>query len=199
MWAIGCLNLSLLVQWSAPSAFDRRSLRREEAMQKLLALAASATILMLIVAASAVAQQGAPASNNAADAAPVPYTMSMGDLMNTFVQPRHAKLGLAARAGNWPLATYALAELREVFAGITKAKPRFRGLPVGELADVALSQQMNAAETAIRQKDPAKFAAAYDQLTQGCNACHTTLNHPFLVIKAPDASAFANQDFGAGR
>ena len=40
-----------------------------------------------------------------------------------------------------------------------------------------------------------KFAAAYDQLTQGCNACHGSLDHPFVVIKAPDASAFPNQDF----
>jgi len=55
--------------------------------------------------------------------------MTMGDMMDTLVQPRHAKLGLAGRAANWPLAAYALAEIREVFAGITKAMPRFRGLP----------------------------------------------------------------------
>jgi hypothetical protein len=162
-------------------------------------LAVATAMLGLIALGSAQAQQAAPAAPNAADAAPVPYTMSMGDLMNTLVQPRHAKLGLAVQAGNWPLAGYALAELREAFAGIAKAKPKFMGLPVGDLADAALGQPMNAAETAIRQKDPAKFAAAYDQLTLGCNACHTTLNHPFVVIKAPDASAFANQDFGARR
>ncbi len=166
-------------------------------MQKLPAPTAAATILALIVAGGAAAQQAAPPS--AADAAPVPYTMSMGDLMNTFVQPRHAKLGLAGQAGNWPLAAYALAELREVFAGIAKAKPRFRGLPVGELAEAALGPPMNALDIGIRQKDKVKFAAAYIQLTQGCNACHSTLNHPFVVIKAPEASAFANQDFGAPR
>ena len=27
------------------------------------------------------------------------------------------------------------------------------------------------------------------------NACHATTDHPFVVIKAPDASAFPNQDF----
>jgi hypothetical protein len=125
--------------------------------------------------------------------------MSMGDLMNTFVEPRHAKLGLAGQAANWPLAAYALAEIRETFAGIVKAKPRFAGLPVGELADAALKAPLGAIEAAIKQRDPQKFAAAYDQLTQGCNGCHATLNHPFVVIKTPDASPFANQDFNAQR
>ncbi len=168
-------------------------------MKRLRVPAAATIVLALTALESAAAQQAAPAAPNAADAAPVPYTMSMGDLMNTFVQPRHAKLGLAEQAGNWPLAAYALAELREVFAGIAKTKPRFRGLPVGELAEAALGPPMNALDIGIRQKDKVKFAAAYIQLTQGCNACHSTLNHPFVVIKAPEASAFANQDFGAPR
>ena len=121
--------------------------------------------------------------------------MTMGDMMNTLVQPRHAKLGLAGQAGNWPLANYALAEIRQAFANIAKAKPKFRGMPVGELADVALSQPLNAIEAAIKQQDAKKFAAAYDQLSQGCNACHMELDHPYVVIKPADASAFPNQDF----
>ena len=150
-------------------------------------LVASRTILM--------AQQPAAPSPNAADAAPVPYTLSMGDMMNTLVQPRHAKLGLAGRAGNWPLATYALVEIRQVFAGIKKAQPRFAGLPVAELVEAAIGQPLNAVEAAIKQQDAKKFAIAYGHLTQGCNACHQAVDHPFVVIKVPDASAFPNQDF----
>lgn len=162
----------------------------------LIALFAAGLLPTAVTAAlSQTVQPPAPP----ADAAIVPYTMSMGDLMNTFVQPRHAKLGLAGHAGNWPLAAYALAEIRETFAGIVKAKPRFAGLPVGELADAALKTPLGAVATAIKQRDPEKFAAAYDQLTQGCNGCHATLDHPFVVIKTPDASAFANQDFNAQR
>jgi hypothetical protein len=56
-----------------------------------------------------------------------------------------------------------------------------------------------AVEAAIRQKDSAKFAAANDQLSQGCNACHIELDHPYVVIKTPDASVFPSQDFGAQR
>ena len=138
------------------------------------------------------AQQPAAAP---AGVAVAPYAMTLGDMMNTLIQPRHAKLGLAGRAQNWPLAAYALVEIRQSFAGIVKAVPKFRGLPVGQLVDAALSQPMDAVDAAIKEQDAKKFAAAYAQLTAGCNACHTALDHPFVVIKPPDASAFPNQDF----
>jgi len=159
---------------------------------------AAAAMLTCLIAASAKAQPPAPPPD-APSAAPIAYPMTMGDMMNTLVQPRHAKLGLAGHAENWPLAAYALVEIRQVFAGITKAQPRFRGLPVAELLNAALSQPIGAVDAAIKQKDPQKFAAAYDQLTQGCNACHAAVDHPFVVIKTPDASAFANQDFSPRR
>jgi hypothetical protein len=148
----------------------------------------------------AFAQSAPPAPPaNSGPAPPVPYVMGMGDLMNTLIQPRHAKLGLAGKAENWPLANYALSELRQAFAGIAKAVPKFRGMPVGDLVDLALTQPLNAVEAAIKQQDTQKFAAAYDQVTQGCNACHMELDHPYVVIKTPDASAFPNQEFKAQR
>jgi hypothetical protein len=143
----------------------------------------------------APAQQPASPPPNA----PVPYVMGMGDLMNTLIQPRHAKLGLAGKAENWPLANYALSELRQAFAGIVKAVPKFHAMPVGDLVDLALTQPLNAVEAAIKQQDPQKFAAAYDQLSQGCNACHMELDHPYVVIKTPDASVFPDQEFKAQR
>jgi hypothetical protein len=160
----------------------------------------------MVAAASALSAQPAPPAPQAAPGVPAapavpaaPYPMTMGDMMNTLVQPRHAKLGLAGQAENWPLAGYAVIEIRQAFAGIAKALPKFRGYPVGELADAALSQPLNALQDAIRLQDPQKFAVAYGQLTQGCNACHAALFHPFVVIKAPDASAFPNQKFTPGQ
>jgi hypothetical protein len=144
----------------------------------------------------APAQQ--PASPPLANA-PVPYVMGMGDLMNTLIQPRHAKLGLAGRTENWAVANYALSELRQVFERIGKAVPKFRGMPVSDLIDAALTAPLGAVEAAIREKDPKKFAAAYDQVTQGCNACHIELDHPYVVIKTPDTSVFPNQDFNPQR
>jgi len=171
-------------------------------MTKYSAPAAAFAAAVLIAAVLAVRAQPAPPGPQAAPAPAgppaAPYAMTMGDLMNTLVQPRHAKLGLAGQAHNWPLAGYALVEIRQAFAGIAKAIPKFRGYPVAELADAALSQSESALQGAIKLQDPQKFAAAYDQLTQGCNACHATLFHSFVVIKAPDASAFPNQKFNTG-
>jgi hypothetical protein len=149
------------------------------------------SVMAAALVAVAQAQQPAPSTPSA----PVPYVLTMGDMMNTLIQPRHVKLGLAGAAGNWPLAAYALAEIRQAFAGIIKAQPKFHGYPVADLADAALKQPLAAADDAIKQQDPKQFAAAYEQLTQGCNACHASLDHAFVVIKIPDASAFPNQDF----
>jgi hypothetical protein len=158
----------------------------------VLLLAGSA---VLGSASASLAQTAAPAPPAATNAAPAPFVMTLGDMMNTLVQPRHAKLGLAGQAQNWPLAAYALLEIQQAFAAISKSIPRFGGMPVAELIGAAVSQPMAALKAAINARDPQKFAAAYGQLTQGCNACHASLDHPFVVIKTPDASAFANQDF----
>ena len=145
------------------------------------------------------AQQAASPPAPAPPPSAVPVVMTMGDLMNTLVQPRHLKLGLAGQAQNWPLAKYALEQLRAAFANIVSAKPKFSGMPVGELVDVALGPPLKAVETAIKQQDAQKFAAAFEQVSQGCNACHMELDHPYVVIKTPDASAFPNQEFKAQR
>ena len=152
-------------------------------------------LVLLIVARTVGWPQAAPPS----PAAPVPYVLTMGDMMNTLIQPRHAKLGLAGQAGNWTLAEYALVEIRQAFAGIVKAQPKFHGYPVADLVDAAIKQPLAATEDAIKQQDAKQFTTAYAQLTQGCNACHASLDHPFVVIKVPDASAFPNQEFSAGR
>lgn len=157
-------------------------------------------VLAILIAAAVgetVLAQAAPqpAVGAPADTAAAPYVMTLGDMMNTLIQPRHAKLGLAGRAQNWALAQYVLVEMRQSFAGIAKAVPKFGGLPVGQLVDAAMSQPMDAVDAAIKEQDPKKFDAAYAQLTQGCNACHSALDHQFVVIKSPDASVFPNQDF----
>lgn len=140
-----------------------------------------------------------PAPPIAANAPPVPFQMTMGDMMNTLVQPRHAKLGLAGQAQNWPLAAYAIREVQQAFTAISKSIPRWRGLPVPDLVEAAVGQPIKDVASAIKEQEVEKFNAAYNELTQGCNACHTTADHPFVVIKKPDASAFPNQDFGGRR
>ena len=162
---------------------------------RIAVLAALSLAGAIGAAFSQTAPPAPPPAANTGPAPPTSYVMGMGDLMNTLIQPRHAKLGLAGRAENWALANYALSELRQVFERIGKAVPKFRGMPVPDLIDAALTAPLGAVEAAIRQKDPQKFAAAYDQVTQGCNACHIELDHPFVVIKTPDATVFPDQDF----
>ncbi|HTV37106.1 MAG TPA: hypothetical protein VMF12_11815 [Xanthobacteraceae bacterium] len=166
-------------------------------MNKHLTCLGGLALLFTAAAVETVLAQAVPQSavQAPAGAAAAPYAMTLGDMMNTLIQPRHAKLGLAGHAQNWALAEYALVEIRQGFAGIVKAVPNFHGLPVGQLVDAALSRPMDAVDAAIKEQNPQKFAAAYAQLTSGCNACHSALDHPFVVIKAPDASAFPNQDF----
>ena len=170
-------------------------------MNKRPARIAALTTLCLIGAASAGSAQTAqqPATPAPSSNTPVPYVLTMGDMMDTLIQPRHAKLGLAGHARRWALAGYAAVEIRQAFAGIVKAQPKFRGMPVEELFDAALTRPLTAVDTAIKQQDARKFATAYDQLTQGCNACHVELDHPFVVIKTPDASMFPNQNFSPQR
>ena len=146
---------------------------------------------------SGIAQQPQdPEGPRAADAEPAPFNPQMGALMSMIIQPRHAKLGLAAKDENWPLAGYALKELRQGFLVISRAVPRWKGLPVPDLFDAAMTQPIALLDFAIKANEPRQFGEAYGKLTAGCNACHATTDHPFVVIKVPDsAAAFPNQNF----
>ena len=92
-------------------------------MNKQILLAGLGAAVLLVAAyGTGVTQESQPQTPQSAP--PVPYAMTMGDMMNTLVQPRHLKLGIAGHAGNWPLAAYALVEIRQTFAGIVKAQPK---------------------------------------------------------------------------
>ena len=153
--------------------------------------------LAVIAITAALSTRGA-AQNPMGDAnaEPAPFNPQMAALMSMLIQPRHAKLGLAGQAENWALAGYALKELRQGFLVISRAVPRWKGLPVPDLFDAAVSQPLAQLDFAIKANEPNQFGEGYARLTAGCNACHATTDHPFVVIKTPDsAAAFPNQDF----
>jgi hypothetical protein len=144
-----------------------------------------------------VAEQQEP---RAADAEPQPFNPQMSALMSMIIQPRHAKLGLAGQAENWALAGYMFKELKLGFGVVGRAIPRWKGLPVPDLIEAAMDQHWAVLDFSIKAGEPRQFAEAYGKLTQGCNNCHATADHSFVVIKAPDASAWPNQEFKpAGR
>jgi hypothetical protein len=127
--------------------------------------------------------------------APEPYRPGLGDLMTMTVQPRHIKLLLAGHEQNWVYAKYELHELQEAFDRAVRVWPRFKGLPLGGMVDAIAKGPMGELAKAVDDKDEVAFDAAYEKLTEGCNACHQAANVGQVVIKVPSASSFPDQDF----
>jgi len=129
-------------------------------------------------------------------APPVPdYHPSMGDLMTMAIQPRHIKLGLAGHEKNWKYAEYELSELRNAFARVGRTIPVYRTADMPALIGALTNDPLKAVEEAIHANDPVRFKTAYGQLTQACNACHLSQDHPMVVIRVPDERFYPDQDF----
>jgi hypothetical protein len=112
---------------------------------------------------------------------------NIGDIMAS-QQERHLKLWFAGRAGNWPLADYEIGKLKDGFDDIDK-------LMGGDTVGKAVGAPIAALEKAIESKDKDSFTRAFNQLTAGCNSCHHTLDHAFIVIQRPTVLPYSNQSF----
>jgi hypothetical protein len=113
--------------------------------------------------------------------------INIGDVMG-LQQQRHLKLWFAGRAGNWPLAEYEIDKLKDGFADVDK-------LIGGGTVDNAIGAPIAALQKAVESKNKDSFVRAFDQLTAGCNSCHRTLDHAFIIIQRPEVSPFGNQAF----
>jgi hypothetical protein len=121
----------------------------------------------------------------------------LGELMS-LQQMRHAKLWFAGREGNWPLAGYELDELQEGFDDVVRLHPTHKDapLPLSQVLPKIMDRPIADLRAAIRARDPQAFAAAYDALTAGCNACHQATNFGFNVVRRPvEAAWYGNQRF----
>ncbi len=133
----------------------------------------TATILGLLVLTPAHAQPATDAT--------------LSDLMMT-TQLRHIKLWFAGKLGNWRLAVY---ELNQIQSGLDQAAKRF---PPGATPD-QFAAQIAALRDAIEAKNVARFAKAYTELTNGCNACHRAAGRDFISVQVPPVSPFTDQVF----
>ena len=159
---------------------------------------AAQSLAALALAACLAASVGGARSAGAQTPPPQPdYHPSMGDLMTMAVQPRHTKLGIAGKARNWPYAAYEASELKNAFGRIARTIPTFNGNDTTALVSARIKGPLDELEAAIKARDARRFDAAYAEVTKACNVCHRSLNHDAVVIKAPDASAFPDQDFRA--
>ena len=134
------------------------------------------------------------ATDNASSEPAQPYTPGLVEFM-MHVQSHHAKLWLAGNARNWELADYQADELKELLEDIAKQVPDYKGTPVGQMIEAATMPPISDIEGAIKARDGAKFAAAFDKLTAACNACHEVAKRGFIVIQRPATSPFPNQSF----
>jgi|ERR1700722_5993244 hypothetical protein len=152
---------------------------------------------LLAVSADTAAQspQPVPASPAPASLAPTMFNPGVGELMNLIVQPRHTKLWFAGREANWPLAEYEIKELRAALANVAKARPVFRERKVAENVETFLGGPFHAVEEAVKDRDATKFVEAYASVNAGCNACHTAMSQPQVVIKSPEQASYPDQEF----
>jgi hypothetical protein len=146
------------------------------------------------------ATPAAPATGAPAPLVILDFKPAFDDLMTMLIQPRHIKLWAAAQQQNWTLAAFELNEMRTAFDRIAATIPKYgpQNVNLGPTFISMMSGPITAVNGAISAKNQAQFATAYRDLTNTCNSCHEALNHPYLVIKIPDAnslSPYVNQEF----
>jgi len=133
-------------------------------------------------------------------------SVQISELMNEAMQVHHTKLWLAARANNWPLASYELkkikntfSQLKELIVQVQTASIRWQRAPVGEMLRT-VDANIKDLEHAVTTKNSAGLETAYRALTATCNACHVRAQEPQIKIIVPqDATgAFLDQEFRAG-
>jgi hypothetical protein len=147
------------------------------------------TVIGMIVASAVIAAGAALAQDTAGQGAPAgePDLPGLGEIM-VLQQMRHIKLWFAGSAANWPLADYEIDQLDDGFDDATR-------LLGGDIVRQHVGEAMGELKKSIDNKDSAAFAIAFDKLSAGCNACHTMLDHRFIVIQRPRLLPYSNQDF----
>jgi hypothetical protein len=152
--------------------------------------------LALFASIAATAQNAPPAPGGGLTI--LEFKPAMDDLMTMLVQPRHIKLYYAGQAKNWRLAGLAgfeLNELRGALARVGRTIPTYRKIAVDTAVASIFADTIKSVDAAIKAADPAQFATAYGEMTAACNTCHVGMEHPFLVIKVPDAANYPDQEF----
>ena len=162
-------------------------------MKRSLVVAAVAVAAVLTAAAT----QGWSAEKRprgAAGHARAAEASGLGEIM-ALQQMRHIKLWHAGSGGNWELAAYELDELKEGFDDVRKRFPVKEGVPLAPMVKTITSREIPELAKAIEARDGGKFAAMFDALTAGCNACHQSAKHGFIVIQRPTSQPYSNQSF----
>ena len=149
----------------------------------------SAVLLAALAVAGLVLAAGA--QNNVKQGEDVATEVQSSPRLNDIMvqqQMRHIKLWFAGDAGNWPLADYELDQLKDGFDDVAN-------LLGGELAQQHVGGAISGLEKAIDAKSREAFVSAFDRLSAGCNECHRTLDHAFIMIQRPALNPYSDQNF----
>jgi hypothetical protein len=93
------------------------------------------------------------------------------------------------------LAAFQINELRGALARIGRTIPNYRNINVDTAVAAIFTDKLKAVDAAVKAADLEQFTAAYQEMTVACNDCHKGMEHPFLVIKVPDALNYPDQEF----
>jgi hypothetical protein len=153
-----------------------------------------------VLAVLALATACAKPSSSPAGGGEEAYSPGLGEIMSA-TQMRHLKLWYAGQSENWQLASYEVDELEEGFADAVRFHPEHKQSPrpLTELVPEFTGGPIAALRAAIAEENPASFVAAYDALTQACNACHVATEFSFNLVTRPAGNPYSNQSFGAPR
>ena len=110
-----------------------------------------------------------------------------------------ANLWFAADKENWPLAKYYLEETRSHLGWAVRLHP-VRTTRAGEVDLKGILQAIDNSflteiDSAVTNKDTAKFKTAYRQTLEGCYACHKACEKPFLRPQIPNAPSVTVLNF----
>lgn len=123
---------------------------------------------------TAMAQSSPPPAPSARQDAPrLVEVMSMA-------QQQHLKLWYAGKARNWDLAAY---ELRQLTNSLAQAAIFYPSIPISNVT--TMKEPLLSVADAIAAGDDRKFAASMRGLTDGCNACHSSMDRSFIAISVP--------------
>jgi hypothetical protein len=162
---------------------SRAAMKEREPMKRIILIAA-------VLAGSAALAHDHPTKQ--------PGQPGLGEFM-TATQLRHAKLWFAGKAGNWDLASYEVDEIKEGLGDAASLYPTHEGAPVAEMIKTIIDPRIERLEKAIEAKSGAQFAAAFDELTKGCNSCHAAAGKPFIRIQRPSEPPLSNQNFAPAK
>lgn len=94
---------------------------------------------------------------------------------------RYVDLYWAGRDGNWDAAAYQVGKLRLAIENGLERRPQR-----ASSARLFLAGPLAAMDAAVEARDRELFAARFQELTAGCNACHARERVPFLEIRPPE-------------